>query len=136
MFLADNMTETRTYSTLRDLGLTAESVEKELDDKFHLSSTWDCVLLLDEADVFLAQRTKQDLQRNALVSGKSKNPPRSHHSLADCSKFSSGCLNIILGSYFSQRTESEHLTTHSNQGYTFLSIIHHWIKNRLRVFGR
>lgn len=27
-------------------------------------------MLLDEADVFLEQRTLQDLQRNALVSGK------------------------------------------------------------------
>ena len=59
-----------------DLGLTAKSVENELGNKFHLASTWDCVLLLDEADVFLAQRTKQDLQRNALVSGEHENRPR------------------------------------------------------------
>ena len=59
-----------TYMTAGDLGLTAESVQKELDNKFHLASTWDCVLLLDEADVFLAQRTRKDLPRNALVSGR------------------------------------------------------------------
>ena len=57
-------------TTAGDLGLTAEPVEKELGNKPHLASTWDCVLLLDEADVFLAQRIKQDLQRNALVSGR------------------------------------------------------------------
>lgn len=37
---------------------------------FELAQAWDCVLLLDEADVFLAQRTSSDLERNALVSGK------------------------------------------------------------------
>jgi SpoVK/Ycf46/Vps4 family AAA+-type ATPase len=30
---------------------------------------WQCVVLLDEADVFLEERTQQDLKRNALVSG-------------------------------------------------------------------
>lgn len=29
---------------------------------------WDCVVLLDEAEVFLQERSLQDLQRNALVS--------------------------------------------------------------------
>ena len=56
--------------TCGDLGITAEEVEKSLDDKFNLAQRWDCVLLLDEADVFLAQRTKTDLKRNTLVSGK------------------------------------------------------------------
>lgn len=55
---------------LGDLGLTAEIVEKALKEKFHLASVWNCVLLLDEADGFLACRTKNDIQRNALVSGK------------------------------------------------------------------
>jgi hypothetical protein len=34
-----------------------------------MAQAWDCILLLDEADVFLAQRSKTDLDRNALVSG-------------------------------------------------------------------
>ena len=54
--------------TCGDLGLTAAEVEKELHEKFHLAELWDCVLLLDEADVFLAQRTRTDLKRNSLVS--------------------------------------------------------------------
>jgi hypothetical protein len=37
---------------------------------FRLAQAWGCVLLLDEADVFLAQRTSSDLERNAVVSGK------------------------------------------------------------------
>lgn len=54
--------------TCGDLGLTAAEVERELEDKFHLAELWDCVLLLDEADVFLAQRTRTDVKRNSLVS--------------------------------------------------------------------
>ncbi|KAK3701415.1 hypothetical protein LTR37_015513 [Vermiconidia calcicola] len=39
-----------------------------LDEAFKLAQAWDCILLLDEADVFLAQRGVDDLERNALVS--------------------------------------------------------------------
>ena len=54
--------------TCGDLGTTAADVESELSEKFHLAELWNCVLLLDEADVFLAQRTKYDVKRNSLVS--------------------------------------------------------------------
>ncbi|ROT43063.1 hypothetical protein SODALDRAFT_327228 [Sodiomyces alkalinus F11] len=54
--------------TCGDLGFTPQSVESSLGEIFRLAHLWDCVLLLDEADVFLSQRTKEDLQRNALVS--------------------------------------------------------------------
>lgn len=57
--------------TCGDLGHTAESVEKSLNGIFRLAHMWDCVLLLDEADVYVAQRTKSDVRRNALVSGRS-----------------------------------------------------------------
>ena len=46
----------------------AENVEKYLESALYVGSTWDCVVLLDEADVFLKERTKMGLQRNALVS--------------------------------------------------------------------
>ena len=57
--------------TCGDLGTTPEKVESSLKEIFRLAHRWDCVLLLDEADVFIAQREKggADLQRNALVSG-------------------------------------------------------------------
>lgn len=45
-------------------------MEKKLEQAFQLAQLWNCVLLLDEADVFLAQRRAQDIDRNALVSGK------------------------------------------------------------------
>lgn len=54
--------------TCGDLGSTAEEVEKNLKKHFTLASTWDCVMLLDEADVFLAKRKTEDLHRNSIVS--------------------------------------------------------------------
>ncbi|KAF5484707.1 putative AAA domain-containing protein [Colletotrichum siamense] len=54
--------------TCGDLGTNPAEVEKYLESVFHLGKIWDCVVLLDEAEVFLEQRTLQDLQRNALVS--------------------------------------------------------------------
>lgn len=54
--------------TCGDLGLTASEVESSLTDMFRLAHKWDCVLLLDEADVFLSQRSRFDMKRNALVS--------------------------------------------------------------------
>ncbi|RAK75169.1 P-loop containing nucleoside triphosphate hydrolase protein, partial [Aspergillus fijiensis CBS 313.89] len=54
--------------TCGDLGTTAESVEHALETNFALAHRWGCILLLDEADVFLAKRTPQDFKRNGLVS--------------------------------------------------------------------
>lgn len=54
--------------TCGDIGTAPESVEKYLESVLFTGSTWGCVVLLDEADVFLEQRTKMDMQRNALVS--------------------------------------------------------------------
>ncbi|KAF4471595.1 AAA family ATPase [Fusarium albosuccineum] len=42
--------------------------EEYLESVLHLGKIWGCVVLLDEADVFLEQRTLTDLERNALVS--------------------------------------------------------------------
>ncbi|KAN0108720.1 hypothetical protein V8E51_008462 [Hyaloscypha variabilis] len=54
--------------TCGDLGTTASEVEKALETSFSLASRWGCVLLLDEADVFLAARSRVDFKRNGLVS--------------------------------------------------------------------
>ncbi|KAI1268650.1 hypothetical protein F5Y18DRAFT_424012 [Xylariaceae sp. FL1019] len=54
--------------TCGDLGMWAEQVEKALQETFQLASRWGCILLLDEADVFLSARTPTDLLRNSLVS--------------------------------------------------------------------
>ncbi|KAK5050927.1 hypothetical protein LTR84_003486 [Exophiala bonariae] len=54
--------------TCGDIGIKADEVEQYLESVLHLGKIWGCVVLLDEADVFLEQRTLEDLARNALVS--------------------------------------------------------------------
>jgi SpoVK/Ycf46/Vps4 family AAA+-type ATPase len=54
--------------TCGDIGTDPEHVEKYLEAVLLLGTTWGCVVLLDEADIFLEMRTQTDLQRNALVS--------------------------------------------------------------------
>ncbi|KAK6222191.1 hypothetical protein QIS74_04446 [Colletotrichum tabaci] len=54
--------------TCGDIGTNPAEVEKYLESVFHLGKIWDCVVLLDEAEVFLEYCTLQDLQWNALVS--------------------------------------------------------------------
>jgi len=44
-------------------------VEGSLNDILHLAHLWDCILLLDEADIFLTARSAADLKRNGIVSG-------------------------------------------------------------------
>ncbi|KAI1142730.1 hypothetical protein F5Y05DRAFT_129218 [Hypoxylon sp. FL0543] len=54
--------------TCGNIGYQPDEVEKNLDRLFNLAHRWGCVLLLDEADVFLAKRNKEDIKRNGLVS--------------------------------------------------------------------
>ena len=54
--------------TCGDVGTRAEDVEEYLESVLHLGKIWGCVVLLDEADVFLEQRSLEDMERNALVS--------------------------------------------------------------------
>ncbi|EXJ87097.1 hypothetical protein A1O3_04055 [Capronia epimyces CBS 606.96] len=54
--------------TCGDIGTEPESVEKYLEGALYLGTIWGCVVLLDEADVFLEERSQTDLVRNALVS--------------------------------------------------------------------
>ena len=54
--------------TCGDIGSSPEAVEKYLGLVTYLGTKWNCVLLLDEADVFLEERSMSDLTRNSLVS--------------------------------------------------------------------
>lgn len=56
-------------TTTGDLGSTAKDVEDALQTNFALANRWGCILLLDEADVFLAERRRDDFTRNGLVAG-------------------------------------------------------------------
>jgi hypothetical protein len=51
--------------TCGDVGTRAEDIEKYLESVLHLGKIWGCVVLLDEADVFLEQRSLEDPHRNA-----------------------------------------------------------------------
>ena len=53
--------------TCGDIGQTAVDVEANLDKIFLQARKWGFVLLLDEADVFLAKRERDSIERNALV---------------------------------------------------------------------
>ncbi|KAF2861649.1 P-loop containing nucleoside triphosphate hydrolase protein [Piedraia hortae CBS 480.64] len=51
-----------------ELGMEPDRLEAELQNVLDVSHAWGAILLLDEADVFLAQRETFDIRRNALVS--------------------------------------------------------------------
>ena len=50
-----------------DLGVKSDVVESNLESYFQKAKKWGAILLLDEADVYLEQRTSRDLERNCLV---------------------------------------------------------------------
>ncbi|KAK7990084.1 hypothetical protein PG989_010399 [Apiospora arundinis] len=54
--------------TCGDIGTKPEDVEKYLDSVLYLGKAWGCIVLIDEAEVFLEQRSLDNLERNALVS--------------------------------------------------------------------
>ena len=58
--------------TCGDLSTDVKQAEETLQGYCALAHRWRCVLLLDEADVFLAKREKGDIARNGLVSGQSQ----------------------------------------------------------------
>ncbi|KAH8683746.1 hypothetical protein BGZ61DRAFT_507865 [Ilyonectria robusta] len=51
-----------------DLGIQPAEVEAALERALELCRMWNAMLLLDEADVFLGERTSESLARNELVS--------------------------------------------------------------------
>lgn len=55
--------------TCGDIGTVPEDIERSLENHFRLANKWGCVLLLDEADVFMAKRDWHSMERNAAVSG-------------------------------------------------------------------
>ncbi|KAG1873648.1 P-loop containing nucleoside triphosphate hydrolase protein [Suillus subalutaceus] len=51
-----------------ELSTEPSKLESNLSEILKLATAWDAVVLIDEADVFLEQRSLHDLERNALVS--------------------------------------------------------------------
>jgi hypothetical protein len=50
-----------------ELGVTPGEVEETLQNVLEMVTAWNAVLLLDEADIFLEARSKDDIVRNAMV---------------------------------------------------------------------
>jgi hypothetical protein len=59
----------RPLYTLNCSDLGVEDAEMRLTDALSLATKWNAVALIDEADVFMAQRSLNDLARNEMVSG-------------------------------------------------------------------
>ena len=66
--VAENMHAPLYMMSAGDLGLESYNVENSLSNVLEMATKWNAVLLLDEADVFLEQRSAHDLERNKLVS--------------------------------------------------------------------
>ncbi|RSL74178.1 hypothetical protein CEP53_000481 [Fusarium sp. AF-6] len=50
-----------------ELGASVESIQDALETAFERATRWDTILLLDEADAFLARRDGADIERNSLI---------------------------------------------------------------------
>lgn len=80
MMMADNMQESVADHCRRpllrlDAGLMCNDIDKAeeaVSAALKLAERWKAVALIDEADLFLQQRSPSDLTRNTLVSGASK----------------------------------------------------------------
>ena len=67
MIVAEEMKKPLYSMSAGELGHTAHEVEERLHKVLELSTKWGAILLVDECDVFLEQRTTSDLERNKLV---------------------------------------------------------------------
>ncbi|POR37741.1 Putative 26S protease regulatory subunit [Tolypocladium paradoxum] len=56
------------YLQAEDLGINAAALGANIKRVFEMATEWDAVILLDEADVFMAERNPNDIHRNELVS--------------------------------------------------------------------
>ncbi|PRP81652.1 hypothetical protein PROFUN_01159 [Planoprotostelium fungivorum] len=53
--------------TIGELGITPKDLEATLAEILEVASIWNAVILMDEADIFLEQRSDSDILRNAMV---------------------------------------------------------------------
>lgn len=66
--VADRTRRPLFYLQAEDLGINAAALGANLKKVLQMATEWDAVVLLDEADVFMAERHPQDIARNELVS--------------------------------------------------------------------
>jgi hypothetical protein len=56
--------------TAADLGTEETTMEAKLAKWLDIAASWNGIVLIDEADIYLERREKEDLSRNSLVTGK------------------------------------------------------------------
>lgn len=66
--MADRTHRPLFYLQAEDLGINAATLGANIKKVFEMATEWDAVILLDEADVFMAERHPHDIARNELVS--------------------------------------------------------------------
>ena len=66
--MADKTRRPLYYLQAEDLGINAAYLGPKIKKVFEMATEWNAVILLDEADVFMAERSPADIARNELVS--------------------------------------------------------------------
>jgi SpoVK/Ycf46/Vps4 family AAA+-type ATPase len=66
--VADKTRRPLYYLQAEDLGTNPSLLGSKIKKVFEMATEWNAVILLDEADVFMAQRSPADIARNELVS--------------------------------------------------------------------
>ncbi|PNP83434.1 hypothetical protein FNYG_02997 [Fusarium nygamai] len=66
--IADRTHRPLFYLQAEDLGINAAALGANIKRVFEMATEWNAVILLDEADVFMAERNPNDIHRNELVS--------------------------------------------------------------------
>src|SRR3954462_3695812 len=66
--VADRTRRPLFYLQAEDLGINAAILGANIKKVFEMATEWNAVILLDEADVFMAERHPHDIARNELVS--------------------------------------------------------------------
>jgi SpoVK/Ycf46/Vps4 family AAA+-type ATPase len=66
--VADKTRRPLYYLQAEDLGINPSTLGTNIKKVFEMATEWDAVILLDEADVFMAERSPKDIARNELVS--------------------------------------------------------------------
>jgi hypothetical protein len=66
--VADKTRRPLYYLQAEDLGTKAAELGPKIKKVFEMATEWNAVILLDEADVFMAERSPADIVRNELVS--------------------------------------------------------------------
>lgn len=50
-------------------GTKAQEFENHLNETIQLAERWNCIILIDNADILLEERSVSDIERNSVVAG-------------------------------------------------------------------